>query len=141
MLSAEALDRAGVLDHADLEQFDGLRAHVVSLNWGGKRDYATWFSPEPSAMLGIQLLPMGPVQVSRPRVTRSASGPTSRRRRPDGYDVLFGDYLLMYRALAGAGRRGGGVGGGDEPPGRAIDDGTRAGHARVHRRGAAAPTG
>ena len=75
---------------------------MVSLNWGGKRDYATWFSPEPSAMLGIQLIPMGPVQtalavgVDPERIRASVEEAT-----PDGYDVQFGDYLLMYRALAG----------------------------------------
>ena len=36
---------------------------IVSLTWGGKRDYATWFSPEPSAILGIQILPVGPISL------------------------------------------------------------------------------
>ena len=76
---------------------------MVSLNWGGKRDYATWFSPEPNAILGIQLIPMGPVQ------TYLATGVDPEQIRasvdeaaPGGYGVQFGDYLLMYRALAGA---------------------------------------
>ena len=37
---------------------------------------------------------------------------------PGGYGVQFGGYLLMYRALAGRGRRGGGLAGGDDPAGR-----------------------
>lgn len=35
----------------------------VSLNWQGKRDFATFFSPDPSAVVGIQFIPMGPTQV------------------------------------------------------------------------------
>jgi len=87
----------------DLTQFDGFDHTMVSLNWGGKRDYATWFSPEPNAILGIQLIPMGPVQ------TYLATGVDPEQIRasvdeaaPGGYGVQFGDYLLMYRALAGA---------------------------------------
>jgi endo-1,3(4)-beta-glucanase len=72
---------------------------VVALNWGGKRDWATWFSAEPSAMLGIQLLPMGPV-------SQHLAGDPDRIRAnvaeaaPDGFDTMFGDYLVMYLALA-----------------------------------------
>ena len=36
---------------------------IVSISWGAKRDYATWFSAEPSAILGIQALPLGPVSL------------------------------------------------------------------------------
>ncbi|WP_456825823.1 glycosyl hydrolase [Cellulomonas sp. P5_E12] len=87
----------------DLEQFEGFDHTMVSLNWGGKRDYATWFSPEPNAILGIQLIPMGPVQtylaagVDPEQIRASVAEAT-----PGGYGVQFGDYLLMYAALAGA---------------------------------------
>ena len=40
--------------------YSGYGHKIVSLNWGGKRDYATWFSPEPAAMLGILVIPMSP---------------------------------------------------------------------------------
>lgn len=36
---------------------------IVSISWGAKRDDATWFSAEPSAILGIQALPLGPVSL------------------------------------------------------------------------------
>lgn len=81
---------------------DGFEHRVLSLNWGGKRDWATWFSPEPSAMLGILLIPMGPVSdylavgVEPETITAAVE-----EAAPDGPDVMFGDYLLMYRALAG----------------------------------------
>ncbi len=77
----------------------GFEHEVVALNWGGKRDWATWFSAEPSAMLGIQLLPMGPV-------SQHLAGDPDRIRvnvaeaAPDGFDTMFGDYLVMYLALA-----------------------------------------
>lgn len=34
-------------------------APIVSLLWGGKAEYATWFSPAPEAKIGIELLPLG----------------------------------------------------------------------------------
>lgn len=81
-------------------ELDGFDHGVLGINWGGKRDYATWFSPEPSAMLGIQLIPMGPVagylagDPDRIRANIAEATPTG------GVDVLFGDYLVMYLALA-----------------------------------------
>ena len=102
MLSAEA-DSARAywtdfpLDEAIYEGFDHT---VTSLVWGGKRDYATWFSADPSAMLGIVVLPISPVSdylgVDPERVALNLEDSA-----PDGYDVMFGDYLLMYSALAG----------------------------------------
>ncbi|MCE3552610.1 hypothetical protein LWC33_14225 [Pseudonocardia sp. RS11V-5] len=80
-------------------EFDGFAHRVVAINWGGKRDYATWFSPAPGAVLGIQLIPMAPV-------AGYLAGDTGRIRAdvaeaaPAGFDVPLGDYLLMYLALA-----------------------------------------
>jgi endoglucanase Acf2 len=71
----------------------------VSLNWGGKREWATWFSAEPSAILGIQLLPMPPVlaqgAVDEQRVRANVADATA-----GGFRTTFGDYLTMYLALA-----------------------------------------
>jgi hypothetical protein len=98
LLSLEAATaRAYWVEPSDLPS--GFAHEVLALNWGGKRDWATWFSAEPSAMLGIQLIPMGPVSTHlgsdpervRANVEEAAAG---------GYDVPFGDYLLMYLALA-----------------------------------------
>jgi endo-1,3(4)-beta-glucanase len=88
-------------DRADpaLAKFDH---EVVSLTWGGKRDYATWFSPEPAAMLGILLLPPTPSSpaylAGEPDRIRAAVREATAGK---GYDQQFGDYLLMYGALAG----------------------------------------
>lgn len=38
----------------------GFTSPLVGLVWGGKVDYATFFSPAPAAILGIQLIPFGP---------------------------------------------------------------------------------
>jgi endo-1,3(4)-beta-glucanase len=102
MLSAEAASASAYytdFDEAD-PVYDGYDHSVVSLNWGGKRDWATWFSPEPSAMLGIVLLPLTGVSeylAGDPERIRASLAEAA----PRGYDVLFGDTLLMYSALAG----------------------------------------
>ncbi len=79
--------------------FKGFNHQTVGINWGGKRDYATFFSAEPAAIFGIQLIPMNPAMSS---VATQANRITSNLSTtvPDGnYDRQFGDYLLMYRAL------------------------------------------
>ncbi|MEP6630579.1 MAG: glycosyl hydrolase, partial [Lapillicoccus sp.] len=42
----------------------GFTSPMASLVWGGKKDYATWFSGEPSAIVGIQVLPAAPAQLA-----------------------------------------------------------------------------
>jgi endoglucanase Acf2 len=78
--------------------YDGYEHSVVALNWGSKRDYATWFSAEPNAKLGIQLIPMAPASSylagDPERITDNLA-----EAAPGGYGVQFGDYLLMYAAL------------------------------------------
>ena len=80
--------------------YAGYGHSIVALNWGGKRDYATWFSPEPAAMLGILLIPMSPVSTylagDPARIEANVVEATGGR-----FDQQFGDYLLMYSALAG----------------------------------------
>ena len=116
----------------------GFDHSIVSLNWGGKREWATWFSAEPSAMLGIQLLPMPPVlaqgRIDEKRVRASVAEAT-----PDGFDTMFGDYLTMYLALADPRRA---LEIGRRLPDSAIDDGNTRSHllawlltARAGRRG------
>ena len=101
MLSAEAASASAYWTDFDRSEpvYDGFEHSITSLNWGGKRDWATWFSAEPSAMLGIVLLPVTGVSeylAGDPERIRA----TIAEAAPRGYDVLFGDSLLMYSALA-----------------------------------------
>ena len=101
LMSTEAAATAYWTD-LDLEDpvYEGYEHTIATLNWGGKRDYATWFSAEPSAMLGILLIPMGPFAdylAIDPEAIRASVAEAA----PGGFGVQFGDYLLMYQALAG----------------------------------------
>jgi endoglucanase Acf2 len=75
---------------------------VFGINWGGKRDYATWFSPEPSAILGIQLIPMSPsssyLAGDPARVAQNVAEATASTGRAGP----LSDYVLMYSALGGS---------------------------------------
>lgn len=82
----------------------GYSKSIAVLNWGGKRDYATFFSSSPKAMLGIQLIPMSPTTASY------LSGNSNRisqnlqeARAGQANGEQFDDYLLMYQALQGHG--------------------------------------
>ena len=108
LMSAEASSARAYWTDFDRDDpaIDGFGHTVTSLVWGGKRDWATWFSAEPSAMLGIFVLPMQPVagylggdpERIRANLDEALAGP---RDDPATWDVLFGDQLLMYAALAG----------------------------------------
>ncbi|MDN4480777.1 glycosyl hydrolase [Demequina muriae] len=103
-LSAEANAAVTRWLRPDLEGFEEYQHDIVALQWGGKREYATWFSAEPSAMLGIELIPMAPVQQHLAPEDEEAVATALRSieaAAPGGYEVPFGDYLLMYQALAG----------------------------------------
>lgn len=108
LLSAEAASARAYWTDFDRDDpaLDGFGHTVTSLVWGGKRDWATWFSAEPSAMLGILVLPMQPVagylagdpERIRANLDEALAG---ARDDPASWDVMFGDQLLMYAALAG----------------------------------------
>lgn len=101
LASTEAASARAYWTAPDLDDpaLDGFGHEVFSINWGAKRDYATWFSPEPSAILGIQLIPMGPVQTSL------ATGIDPERIRAaveeSGFTGPLADYVVTYSALAG----------------------------------------
>lgn len=67
-------------------------APLVSLNWGGKRGYQTFFNNEPNAKLGIQLIPMSPSLAS---LIPLVSDKVFASHDPDG---MFGDYITMAQA-------------------------------------------
>ncbi len=75
----------------------GYNHSIVSLNWGGKRDYATFFSDAPASMLAIQLIPMNPTGQGMPTSRIAAQ---LKEAVPTGnYNVSLGDYLIMYEGL------------------------------------------
>ena len=102
MLSSEAQSGLAYWTNFDSAEpvYEGYGHQIVSLNWGGKRDYATWFSPEPAAMLGILVIPMSPASTylggDPERIKANVAEATGGK-----FDQKFGDYLLMYSALAG----------------------------------------
>ncbi len=106
MLSLEA--QSGATYWTNIDKTDPVFAdfdhQVVSLNWGGKRDYGTWFSAEPAAMLGILVIPMTPAATylggDPARIEANVAEATGGR-----FDQKFGDYLLMYAGLAGPDQR------------------------------------
>lgn len=124
MLSAEAASATSYWTDFDTRDpvYAGFRHSVVGINWGGKRDAATWFSAEPSAKLGIQLIPMSPVSgylVGDPdRIARNIA-----EAAPSGVDVQFGDYLLMYSALEGRAQAATALAAARALPAKWIDDG------------------
>ena len=99
MMSTEANSAKLYWTNADFSEFPAFTHKIAALNWGGKRDYATWFSPEPGAMLGIQLIPMG-------SYSTYLAGDVDRIKAnlaegaPGGYGAQFGEYMVQYLALA-----------------------------------------
>jgi endo-1,3(4)-beta-glucanase len=106
LLSSEA--QAGLAYWTNFDQsqpvYSGYGHKIVPLNWGGKRDYATWFSPEPAALLGILVIPMSPSSTylggDPARIDANIAEAAGGK-----FDQKFGDYLLMYSALAGEQQR------------------------------------
>jgi hypothetical protein len=124
MLSSEAASAKAYWTNFDTSApvYRGYTHSIVSLNWGGKRDYATWFSAEPNAKLAILLLPMSPV-------SGYLGGDSTRIEKnlaqgaPNGYDVTLGDYLIMYSAMAGDAQKAKALKDAKALPDNRIDDG------------------
>ena len=78
-----------------------LEYSYLPLNFGGKRDFATWFSPDPEAGLAIQVLPITPAStylgVDRARVATNVD----KALTADTFNRTYGDLLLAYWALSG----------------------------------------
>lgn len=85
--------------------YQGFDHTVAPLNWGGKRDYATWFSPEPAAALAILLIPMSPSSGYLGADPSRISANLDEALGTKGYQQTYGDLLLLYSALQGAAAR------------------------------------
>jgi hypothetical protein len=69
---------------------------LASLVWGGKVDFGTWFSANPNAIYGIQLLPITPASAylgQLPAIDAYLSDLETSGGRLDGY---WGDLLLAW---------------------------------------------
>lgn len=69
---------------------------IASLVWGGKVDFATWFSANPNAIYGIQLLPITPASQylgQLPAIDVYMADLKAAGGRVDGY---WGDLLLAW---------------------------------------------
>ena len=120
LLSSEAASARAYWTEPDRP--DGFEHQVFGIVWGGKRDYATWFSPEPSAILGIQLIPMSPSSdylAGDPSRIRAAVEEVGDARSLTG---PLSDYVLLYSALAGDAEAQDAVLAAREWPDDAIDD-------------------
>jgi endo-1,3(4)-beta-glucanase len=71
---------------------------LSAVNWGGKRDYSTFFSATPNAILGIQLIPMNPTMAYQSAYGSRISRHIDEAIVNDNYNVQFGDYILMYQS-------------------------------------------
>jgi endo-1,3(4)-beta-glucanase len=124
MLSAEASSADAYWTNFPLgtAAVDGYKHSVVSQVWGAQRVYSTFFSNANSAKLAIVLLPMSPV-------AGYLGGDESRIRlnlrgaAPSGFDVPFGDQLLMYSALESQQAAAAGVATAQSLPASSIDGG------------------
>ncbi|WP_051208810.1 glycosyl hydrolase [Propionicicella superfundia] len=103
--------------------YDGFGHTVTPLVFGGKRDYATWFSAEPAAALAILVLPMSPssdhLAVDPGRIAANVAEAVGEK----GFRQPYGDYLLMYSALQGEQQRVAALAAARELPADLIDDG------------------
>ncbi len=101
MLSAEAESSRRIFLEPDLSAFPDYAHHTVGIEWSSKRDFATWFSPEPNAVIGIQLIPSPPFAAAYySAVDPARVGSTIEEARGEGSGVQFSDYVLMYEATS-----------------------------------------
>ena len=85
----------------DMSGFPKFTHTIIGIGWGAKRDYATWFSADPTAILMIQVLPASPsagyLAASPDRVAATVAEAVGS----GDFNKTYGDYCLMYSALAG----------------------------------------
>ena len=100
MLSRETASAQADWTAPATADFSGFTHRSFGINWGGKRDYATFFSADPAAIFGIQLIPLNPAMMVSLQAEKTDITTHLAAALPDGsYDKQFGDYLLMYRSL------------------------------------------
>jgi len=92
--AAKSLWRFGAANQA------GYSSPQVDINWGGKRVYETFFSADPVAKLGIQLIPLNPVTTVPLTADGSHIDSLVNATAPNhDFNKPLGDYALMYYGL------------------------------------------
>ncbi|WP_418605213.1 glycosyl hydrolase [Georgenia sp. SUBG003] len=78
----------------------------VGIGWQGKRDFATFFDADPSAVVGIQLIPMSPTHAAylarEPEAVQAMVDAAVPDGEPAGRPLV--DYVIMAQALTDPGR-------------------------------------
>ncbi len=101
MLSAEADAARRLYLAPDLSAAPAYAHPTVGIQWSSKRDFATWFSAEPSAIVGIQLIPLPPAaQEVFGSLEAHQLDALVRAGRAGGPPTQFGDYLLMAESMS-----------------------------------------
>ena len=85
----------------DLSAFSGFQHHIVGIGFSAKRDYGTWFSPDPTAILTIQVLPASPSAGYLAAAPDRVSAAITEAVGSGDYRKTYGDYCLLYSSLAG----------------------------------------
>ncbi len=86
----------------DTSAFPAFHHTIIGIGWGAKRDYATWFSADPAAVLMIQVLPASPSAGYLGAVPQDRVGASVAEAVGSGdFAKTYGDYCLLYSALAG----------------------------------------
>lgn len=92
MLSQEVLSTRYYwlgLDGNEPDYLSDFTSPLASVVWGGKRDYATFFSDEPNAKLAIQLIPLNPT------MKKLYQNLPDKLFTGTSTDKIYGDYILM----------------------------------------------
>jgi len=84
----------------DLSAFPKFTHKIIGIGWGAKRDYATWFSADPAAVLMIQVLPASPSAGYLGAAPDRVSAAVTEAVGSGDYNKLYGDYCLLYSSLA-----------------------------------------
>ncbi len=71
---------------------------IASLVWGGKVDFATWFSSNPNAIYGIQLLPVTPASNYLGQLSGVASFIDDLRTSGGSMTGYWGDLFLIWES-------------------------------------------
>lgn len=73
---------------------------IASIVWGGKVDFATWFSNKTNNIYGIQLLPYTPASYYLSDIKPFTHYETDFLQSSGSYDASWGDLMLMWKSFS-----------------------------------------